>query len=115
VVGATPDELSAAGRDDAASELRVSAGQKLLRQRLAAVPGLGVLPESIPYEPDGIQGELLPLLARGLETIDKSPLAGAAKQELAELLAANLLHDTIRRYNELLLVIRLAENAGSQP
>ena len=36
VIGVTPDELTAAGREDAASELRGTARDRLLRQRIAA-------------------------------------------------------------------------------
>ena len=72
-IGVTADELAAAGREDAARDLRATADRTQLRQRLAAIPGLGALARdtsSGPIQPD----ELLPLIARGLDAIDDSKL-----------------------------------------
>jgi hypothetical protein len=112
-VDATANELTAAGRDDAARLLQTEARRRLLGQRLAAVPGLGVIADfALPGGPG--TGELLPLIVHGLEAIRTSRLTTRAKQELTSLFADNLLHDATRRYNELLLMLRLAER-GSRP
>ena len=42
-VGVSADELTAAGRDDAAGQLRSATRQQQLGERLAGIPGLGIL------------------------------------------------------------------------
>jgi transcriptional regulator with XRE-family HTH domain len=109
-VGAGADELAAAGRDDAARQLRSVTRQQVLGQRLAAIPGLGFL--AGPPRPEaGPGGELLPLVASGLDAIDASTLSARTKNQITGLFVDNLRHDTTRRHNELLLMLRLAEGA----
>jgi len=109
-VGATADELSAAGREDAASQLRTLEQDRDLRQRIAAVPGLGAL-AGLPL-PGADNNELLPLIAAGLDAIDTSGLPAAARRELTAMFVGNLLHDAARRYSELLLMLRIATGDG---
>jgi transcriptional regulator with XRE-family HTH domain len=106
-IGVTADELAAAGREDAARELRDTASQKRLRERLAAIPGLGALAGNASDLARG--SELLPLVARGLDAIEDSKLPARTKHELAALFTSNLLHDATRRHDELILILRLAE------
>jgi transcriptional regulator with XRE-family HTH domain len=107
-IGVTADELAAAGREDAARDLRDTADRTQLRQRLAAIPGLGTLAGDAS---DLAQhGEMLPLIARGLDAIEDSKLPPRTKHELAALFTGNLLHDATRRYDELVLILRLAES-----
>jgi transcriptional regulator with XRE-family HTH domain len=110
IAGVNAEELEAVGREDAAAELRSLAEQRDMRQRLAAVPGLGAIAETLPRV---TSEELLPLVAAGLDEIEGSALAKDAKRELASAFVDNLIHDASRRYSELLLMLRLA--AGSQP
>ncbi len=106
VVGVGADDLAAAGRDDAAHQLRTFENERGLRQRIAAVPGLGALTGQ-PL-PDAMSGELLPLIGLGLDAIENSDLPKTTKRELTSVFADNLIHDTARRYSELLLMLRLA-------
>jgi len=109
VIGATPDELTAADREDAASELRDAARDRLLRQRIAAIPGLGAVATQAAAA-QASHRDLLPLIARGLDAIEASNLSVRTKQQLNSLFADNLRHDATRRYEELLLILRLAES-----
>jgi transcriptional regulator with XRE-family HTH domain len=107
-IGVTADELAAAGREDAARDLRDTADRTQLRQRLAAIPGLGALASDTSSglsQPD----ELLSLVGRGLDAIEACKLPARTKHELASLFTGNLLHDATRRYDELILILRLAE------
>lgn len=110
VAGVSADDLAAAGRADAADELRALGQQRELRHRLAAVPGLGAIGELLP---SAGSAELLPLIAAGLDEIERSDLPMNAKCELASFFVANLIHDATRRHSELLLMLRLA--ASSRP
>jgi len=111
-VGASPDDLAAAGREDAAQQLRDRDQDQDLRRRVAAIPGLGTI---------GIQNlssaggqELLPLIAAGLDAIQTSGLPKTARRELTAMFTAGLIHDTTRWHSELLLMLRLATTAGTQ-
>lgn len=112
-VGVSPDELTAAGRDDAARQLRDAADELLLHQRIAAIPGLGTLTSPADSTLSG-QRELLSLIALSLDAIRDSKLPVGTKQQLTSLFADNLRHDATRRYEELLLILRLAETAAHQ-
>ncbi|HUK71694.1 MAG TPA: hypothetical protein VLW50_23505 [Streptosporangiaceae bacterium] len=109
-VGASPDELTAVGRDDAARQLREAADDVFLRQRITAIPGLGTLTSPAGGAFTG-QRELLSLITVGLDAIQDSKLSARAKQQLTTLFADNLSHDATRRYEELLLILRLAQTA----
>lgn len=110
-VGVSADELAAAGRDDAAAQLRSAARRQVLGKRLAAIPGLGFLAGQLCPE-TGARGELLPLIASGLDAIDASTLGTRTKNEITGVFIDNLRHDATRRHNELLLMLRLAEGAS---
>jgi transcriptional regulator with XRE-family HTH domain len=110
VAGVSADDLAAAGRADAADELRTLGQKRDLRHRLAAVPGLGAIGELLP---SAGSEELLPLIGTSLDEIERSDLPVNAKRELTSFFVANLIHDATRRRSELLLMLRLA--AGSQP
>jgi transcriptional regulator with XRE-family HTH domain len=110
VAGVSADDLAAAGRADAAAELRALGQQREMRHRLAAVPGLGAIGELLP---SADSDELLPLIAAGLDEIEHSDLPLNAKRELTSFFVASLIHDATRRRSELMLMLRLA--AGSQP
>jgi transcriptional regulator with XRE-family HTH domain len=112
VVGASADDLAAAGREDAARQLRNVDQERDLRQRIAAIPGLGVIGTSALSGTDNT--ELLPLIAAGLDAIERSDLPKTAKRELTSMFVDNLIHDTARRHSELLLMLRLAAT-GSHP
>jgi hypothetical protein len=84
----------------------------MLGERLAAVPGLGFLAAQLRSE-TGVRGELLPLVAGGLDAIHGSNLSMRTKNEITGLFIDNLRHDATRRRNELLLMLRLAEGAGT--
>jgi hypothetical protein len=57
-VGVTAEELAAAGREDAAQQLRTLEQERGLRKRIVAIPGLGVIG---PHPLTGTDGkELLP-------------------------------------------------------
>ena len=118
-VGATAEELSAAGRPDAADRLRSAGRQHQLGERLAGIPGLGFLARQA--QPDAAAGaDLLPLIASGLDAIDASDLSTRTRNQISGLFIDNLRHDATRRHNELLLMLRLAEQAtppepGRQP
>ncbi len=107
VIGVTPDDLTNAGRHDAACELHDAANRHHLRSRLSAIPGLGSLARELTRRQP--HRELLPLVARGLDAIDDSKLPERAKRELTALFTSNLLHDATRRNDELLLILRLTE------
>jgi transcriptional regulator with XRE-family HTH domain len=107
-VGAGADELAAAGRDDAAAQLRSATRQQLLGQRLAAIPGLGFLAGQLRPEA-AARSDLLPLIVGGLDAIDASALSTRTKNEITSVFIDNLRHDATRRHNELLLLLRLAE------
>ena len=112
IVGVGADDLAAAGREDAARQLRAFEQDRGLRQRIAAIPGLGALTGlQLPSQSDE---ELLPLIAAGLDAIDHSDLPKTTKREVTSLFVDNLIHDATRRYSELLLMLRLAAG-GSQP
>lgn len=108
-VGATPDELIAAGRPDAAAHLRDADTARDMRRRIAAIPGLGDIGHWRPPAAEG--GELLPLIATSLDAITSSGLPASAVKELTSFYIQNLIHDAARRHDELLLMLRLA--AGS--
>jgi transcriptional regulator with XRE-family HTH domain len=110
-VGATVDELAAAGRDDAADRVRSATRQQQLGERLAGIPGLGFLAGQARPEA-GARADLLPLVASGLEAIDASTLSTRTKNQITGLFIDNLRHDATRRRNELLLMLRLAEGAS---
>ena len=82
-----------------------------LRRRIAAIPGLGTIGAQALSGTDG--EELLPLIAAGLDAIERSDLPKTAKRELTSMFVDNLIHDAARRYSELLLMLRLA-TTGSQ-
>jgi len=109
-VEATADELAAAGREDAASLLRGMEQDRGLRQRLAAVPGLGAITAHLLSGTDG--QELLPIIAAGLDAIDNSDLPGQSKRELTAMFTDNLINDAARRHAELLLTLRIAARAS---
>jgi transcriptional regulator with XRE-family HTH domain len=111
-VGLGAEELAAAGRDDAADQLRSAGRQEILGKRLAAVPGLGFLAGQLRPEADA-RSELLPLVARGLDAIDASNLSARTKNQITDLFIDNLRHDAMGRCNELLLMLRLAEGASA--
>jgi transcriptional regulator with XRE-family HTH domain len=110
VIGVSPEELAAAGRDDAADQLRSASRQQQLGERLADIPGLGFLAGHLRPEADA-RSELLPLIASGLDAIDASKLSTRTKNQITGLFIDNLRHDATRRHNELLLTLRLAEEA----
>jgi transcriptional regulator with XRE-family HTH domain len=110
VAGVSAEELEAAGRADAADQLRALEGQQRTRQRLVGIPGLGVIAETLPR---AASEELLPIVAEALDAIGHSVLSGDAKRELTRAFIDNLIHDVTRRYSELLLMLRLA--SGHQP
>ena len=112
VVGASSDDLVTAGREDAAHHLRTLEQVRDLRQRIAAIPGLGSIGAQVLSGSDG--EELLPLIAAGLDAIEGSDLPKAAKRDLTGIFTSNLIHDAARRHNELLLILRLAA-ADSDP
>lgn len=106
-VGVSDVELAAAGREDAAQQLRTADRQRGLRDRLADVPGLGALSRDLWR--DDADEELLPIIAAGLDAIEQSELAPAAKRDLTSMFVENLAHDADRRCAELTLILRLAE------
>jgi transcriptional regulator with XRE-family HTH domain len=109
-VGVTAEELTAAGRADAARQLTSATQEQQLGDRLAAIPGLGSVASQVHSE-NGIRSDLLPLIASSLDTIDASQLTTRIKSEITALFLDNLHHDATRRHNELLLMLRLAEGA----
>lgn len=111
-VGVTAAELASAGRTDAASQLRALDTDRVMRQRIAAIPGLGAFGPKEP--PDAASQELLPLIAASLNAIDRSDLPNSARRELTSLFVSNLTHDAARRHDELQLMLRLATSA-TQP
>ncbi len=110
VAGASADDLVAAGRPDAARQLRAVEQERDLRHRIAAIPGLGVIEAQLPPDTDG--KDLLPLIAAGLDAIERSDLPCTARRELTSTFVDNLIHDATRRYSELLLLLRLAAGAS---
>ena len=56
----------------------------------------------------------MPLIAAGLDAIERSDLPRNAKRELTSMFIDNLIHDTTRRHSELLLVLRLAGGGTSR-
>ena len=109
-VGVSDDELAAAGREDAARELRTLGRERDLRQRIASIPGLGAANVQALSSAD--DSELLPLIAAGLDAIEHSELPKIAKRELTSLFVGNLIHDAARRHSELLLILRIATAAS---
>ena len=109
-VGATPEDLRGAGREDAASVLLTLEQERELRRRLTAIPGFG----DIGTEPvTGTDGqELLPLIAESLDAIERSKLPASAQHDLTAMFIDNLIHDAARRHAELRLILRLAENTS---
>jgi transcriptional regulator with XRE-family HTH domain len=112
VVGASAEDLIAAGREDAARELRTAERERSLRKGLAAIPGIG----SIGLQPlTGTGGEeLLPIVAAALNAIEEGPLSPVTKRDLTGMFVDNLIHDAARRHAELLLVLRLLHDGGSR-
>jgi hypothetical protein len=110
-IGVCADELAAAGREDAAGQLRSATREQMIGERLAAVPGLGFLAGQLRPEANA-RGELLPVVSTGLDAIDASSLSTRTKNEITGLFIDNLRHDATRRCNELLLMLRLAEGAA---
>jgi transcriptional regulator with XRE-family HTH domain len=106
VVSANGDDLITAGRQDAADRLTASEREGTIRQRLAAIPGLGAIGPHVLTSADG--HELLPLVSSGLDAIENSDLPTATKRDLSALYVDNLIHDAARRHSELLLILRLA-------
>ena len=100
------DELAAAGREDAAQQLRTLEHERGMRNRITAIPGLGVIGPHPLVSTDG--KELLPLIAESLDAIDHSNLPKAARQELTSMFVDNLIYDAARRHAELLLLLRIA-------
>jgi len=113
-VGVSADELTAAGRDDAAAQLRSATRQQQLGERLAGIPGLGILAGQLGQEA-GTHAELLSLVASGLDAVDASQLSARTRNQITGLFIDNLRHDAARRHNELLLMLRLAEEATLAP
>lgn len=105
VAGVSADHLAAAGREDAARELRALGQQREMRQRLATVPGLGELGSPLP---NAGSEELLPLIVDGLDRIESSYLHQNAKRELTSFFIDSLIQDAGRRHGELQLMLRLA-------
>lgn len=110
VVGVSDVELAAAGREDAAQQLRNADRQRALRDRLADVPGLGALSRDLWGDAAG--EELLPIVAASLDAIEQSSLPPTAKRDLTSMFVENLAHDVGRRYAELTLILRLAGHKG---
>lgn len=110
VVSVSADDLAAAGREDAADQLRTLDREGTMRQRLAAIPGLGPIGTQALTSADG--QELLPLIASGLDAIENSDLPGPGKRDLTAMFVGNLIHDTARRHSELLLILRIATNSS---
>jgi transcriptional regulator with XRE-family HTH domain len=111
VAGVSADDLAAAGREDAADELRALGQRQDMRHRLAAVPGLAAIGDLLP---SAGSEELMPLIAAGLDEIERSDLPRNAKRELASFFVANLIHDATRRRSELQLLLRLAGDGTSR-
>lgn len=109
-VGVSADELTAAGRDDAAGLLRSATRQQLGERH----PGLGTLAGQLGQEASA-QAELFPLVASGLDAIDASQLSARTRNQITGLFIGNLRHDAARRHHELLLMLRLAEEAIQVP
>jgi transcriptional regulator with XRE-family HTH domain len=105
-VGASADDLAATGREDAARQLRDLSGDRDVRRRVAAIPGIGTIGTQRLSGTDG--QDLLPLIAAGLEAIEQSDLPTSARRELTGMFVDNLIHDAARRSSELLLMLRLA-------
>jgi transcriptional regulator with XRE-family HTH domain len=111
-IGVSADELAAAGREDAADQLRSASQQQQLGEQLAGIPGLGFLAGQL-RPGAGTRAELLPIVASGLDAIDATMLSARTKNQITGLFIDNLRHDATRRHSELLLLLRLAE--GSLP
>lgn len=109
-VGVNDVELVAAGREDAAQQFRTASRQRVLHDRLSAVPGLGVLGRDL--RRDVASEELLPIVAAGLDAIEQSELPATVKRDLASMFVENLAHDAGRRYGELTLILRLAGDSS---
>lgn len=109
IVGATADDLAAAGREDAARELRNLDRDQDLRRRIAAVPGLGPVGQHKLLSTDS--QELLPLIVAGLDAIMSSEIGSKARQEVTAFFVDNLIHDVMRRVDELSLMLRIATEA----
>ncbi len=112
VVGATAGDLAAAGRQDAARHVADLDGDRELRRKVAAVPGLGMIGNQDLTSPKG--QELLPLIAAGLDDIAASSLPAKARQDLTSMFVDNLVHDAARRLNELRLLLRIATEAADR-
>lgn len=104
-IGIAPDELAAAGRQDAADILLASEQRQSLGRRLSRVPGIGQI--GWPERTTEIN-ELLPAIAAALDQIETSELPAPAKRDLTSMLVSNLTHDVARRHHELRLLLRLA-------
>lgn len=111
VVGVTAEDLSKAGRADAGRQLQAFEEQRGLRQRLAAVAGLGAVADQ-PL-PDAGSEELFPIIVAGLDAIERSSLPAAGQRELTSMFVGNLVNDATRRHAELVLLLRLT--ASSSP
>ena len=87
------DELTAAGRDDAAGQLRVAANPALLwlddgSRAFPVSESAGQLQSE-----SSVQAELLPLVASGLYAIDASQLSARTRNQITGLFIDNLRHD----------------------
>lgn len=111
VVGVSANDLAATGREDAADELRALSQRQDMRHRLAAVPGLGAIGDLLNR---ACSEELMPVIAAGLDEIERSDLPKNAKRELTSFFVANLIHDATRRRSELQLLLRLAGDGTSR-
>jgi transcriptional regulator with XRE-family HTH domain len=109
-IGVGADELAAAGREDAPRQLHTLDRDRDLRQRIAAIPGLGAIGAQALSGTDG--QEVPTLIAAGLDAIDRTDLPGTAKREITRMFVDNLIHDTARRHAKLLFVLRLATERG---
>lgn len=109
-IGVTPDELAAAGRQDASSILLASENHASMTRRLSAVPGLGA--SGWPAEMSKQPAELLPAMTAALDEIEASDLPAPAKRDLTAMFVSNLTHDVARRRAELQLILRIATTAA---
>lgn len=104
-IGISPDDLAAAGRQDAAAILLADEQRQSLGRRLSRVPGVGDI--GWPEHTAEIN-ELLPAIAAALDQIETSDLPTPAKRDLTSMLVSNLTHDVARRRYELQLLLRIA-------
>jgi transcriptional regulator with XRE-family HTH domain len=110
VVRVSADELIAAGREDAAQELRATERERTLRRGLASIPGIGSI--GLQPLPSTDDEELLPLVARALNAIEGSSVTPIAKRDLTTMFVDNVIHDAARREAELLLILRVVNGSA---